>query len=258
MVRIVIWLIFLGGFAAGYFLIHRESKPVTLIPVPVDVEAERKATVNKHEQISLPNQESMIQEAVALASFVQHDVPFTPQAPFGDWSDQRFQDGCEEASMIMAKHWLSGDNLNAHIATQEILDVSKWEAVRYGTYRDTSAADTSNTLLEYYGIPSELFFTLDVVAAKQILANGAVLLIPSDGSILDNPYYSSPPVHHMLVVVGYDDGSGEFITNDPGTKRGKAFRYPYNTILNAAKDYPTGDHIKTTNRDLAAIAIYPQ
>ncbi|MBI4122698.1 MAG: hypothetical protein HY462_01740, partial [Parcubacteria group bacterium] len=30
----------------------------------------------------------------------------------------------------------------------------------------------------------------------------------------------------------------QFITNDPGTKRGEEFVYPYNTLINAIHDWP--------------------
>src|SRR3989344_6679608 len=49
-------------------------------------------------------------------------VPFAAQAPFGEWSDPRQQDGCEEASTIMAMHWVRGDmSLTLEEAKKEIL-----------------------------------------------------------------------------------------------------------------------------------------
>ena len=41
----------------------------------------------------------------------------------------------------------------------------------------------------------------------------------------------------MLVIIGFDDKTGEFITNDPGTKRGAEFRYKYKILLNAIHNW---------------------
>ena len=44
----------------------------------------------------------------------------------------------------------------------------------------------------------------------------------------------------MVVVVGYDSQTKEFITNDPGTKRGESIRFGEDILSNALQDYPTG------------------
>jgi hypothetical protein len=36
-------------------------------------------------------------------------VPFTSQAPLGQWKDERQQDGCEEASAAMAMAWVGNE-----------------------------------------------------------------------------------------------------------------------------------------------------
>ena len=39
----------------------------------------------------------------------------------------------------------------------------------------------------------------------------------------------------MLVIVGYTET--EFITHDPGTRRGKNYRYTFDTIMDAIHDW---------------------
>ena len=64
-----------------------------------------------------------------------------------------------------------------------------------------------------------------------------------NGQKLGNPFFTAPgPERHMLVVIGYDPEKLEFITNDPGTRQGEAYRYPVNVLWLAIRDYPTGDH----------------
>jgi len=37
----------------------------------------------------------------------------------------------------------------------------------------------------------------------------------------------------MIVIIGWDDEKGIFITNDPGTRKGKSYVYKYQTVLDA-------------------------
>ena len=63
-----------------------------------------------------------------------------------------------------------------------------------------------------------------------------MIIIPAAGRLLGNPYFQTPgPIYHMLVIRGYN--ATEFITNDPGTKRGDGFKYKYQTLINAIHDW---------------------
>lgn len=179
-------------------------------------------------------------------SFINHDsVPFTTQAPEGDWSDQRQQDGCEEASALMAVYWARGQNLTKETALQEILNMSEYEKATYGEYRDISLADVKEWIFEDYFSYNNIehlknIQDIDIITA---LEEGSIVLLPLNGQKLHNPNFTTPgPERHMLVVRGYDPVTDEFITNDPGTRRGKAYRYPRTTIFNAILVYPTGYH----------------
>ena len=61
--------------------------------------------------------------------------------------------------------------------------------------------------------------------------------------MVGNAYYTPPgPERHMIVIIGYDDSTGEVITNDAGTKRGEGFRYKYGQFFKGIRDFPTGEH----------------
>jgi hypothetical protein len=65
-----------------------------------------------------------------------------------------------------------------------------------------------------------------------------------NGRELKNPNFKAPgPVTHMVLVKGYDYKTKEFITNDPGTRRGENYRYPEKISLKAIRVYPTGYHL---------------
>ncbi len=173
------------------------------------------------------------------------EIPFTTQAPFAEWDDPRQQDGCEEASVLMVYHWLTGENLPPEKAKKTILEIASFEEKTYGNYVDTSAQDTAQIILkEYFGYTKytvkKLFKTEDLIFE---LALGNAIIIPANGQLLQNPYFTPPgPERHMLVIKGYDKETQEFITNDPGTKMGESYRYDEDILFKAIADYPTGDH----------------
>ena len=88
------------------------------------------------------------------------------------------------------------------------------------------------------------------------LARGNLVLVPANGIKLNNPNFTPPgPDRHMLVIKGYDLDSGEFITNDPGTRKGEGYRYKEEIIMGAITDYPTGDHLQMTGEEEKAMIV---
>src|SRR3989344_8347453 len=83
----------------------------------------------------------------ARKSFVLLDVPFTSQAPNGEWSDPRHQDGCEEAAALMAAEWSKCNSncnrIEKNYAKKEIENAWEWEVENYGSGVDTSVEDTA-------------------------------------------------------------------------------------------------------------------
>lgn len=174
------------------------------------------------------------------------DMVFTTQAPFAEWSDSRQQDGCEEASALMAVRWAQGiGELTKTEAKKEILAIAAFEEKNYQNYVDTSAADTLKIIInEYFDYQNASLKTDSKVdEIKQELAKGNALILPMDGKKLKNPNFKNGgPERHNLVIRGYDPNTKEFITNDPGTRKGEGYRYPEKIIEAAWRDYPTGRH----------------
>ncbi|NCP17266.1 hypothetical protein CO134_03545 [Candidatus Kuenenbacteria bacterium CG_4_9_14_3_um_filter_39_14] len=181
-----------------------------------------------------------------LTAITVLDVPFTPQAPHGEWDNPIYQDACEETSALMAIYWLRGKSLTKTEANRKIVDLANWQTENYGEYRDTSAADTVERIFKGY------FGYEDVQAKKNISLQdiidesqkGKLVIVPANGRALANPYYTAPgPERHNLVIRGYDQATDEFITNDPGTSRGELYRYRSAVLFNAIRDYSTGYHL---------------
>lgn len=174
-------------------------------------------------------------------------VPFTSQAPLGEWKDVRQQDGCEEASVAMAMAWVGNEkNITAANWRLRILILSNFEYKKYGEYRDVSLRDIKKWLFEDY-------FHYKKVAIKPVknaqdivkeLEAGNLVLTPMNGQALHNPNFTQPgPERHMIVIKGYDYETQEFITNDPGTRNGNGYRYPETIIYQAIRDYKTGNKV---------------
>lgn len=184
-------------------------------------------------------------------------VPFTVQAPFGEWSDPLFQNGCEEASLVMAEHWLSGKLLSKEIAKQEIAALASYEKKGLGHSVDTSAEDTLKLFRDYYDIAAgEVRTDIELADIGEALAAGSIVIVPADGRKLQNPHFTQPgPPRHMLVVIGYDAKTREFIVNDPGTKHGVGYRYDEDILYGAILDYPTGDHLSIRMSRKAMVVV---
>ncbi len=167
-------------------------------------------------------------------------VPFTSQAPFANW-DMPYQEACEEASMIMIEDFSKGiksQRIEPSEADSRILDLVKWEENK--TYPiDLTAQEVVRVLFERFGIKARVAPYSANLIRQQINA-GRPIILPAAGRLLGNPNFHQPgPLYHMLVVKGYE--GDEFITNDPGTRRGENYRYHFSAFDKAAHDWNGGD-----------------
>lgn len=165
-------------------------------------------------------------------------VPFTVQAPVGDWG-QPYQDACEEASVLMVKeYYANGPSvIDTNIAIKEILAMVALEDELFGYNIDTTVAETVLFAEKMYGLKAEILENPTVAQLKARLDKGQPIIFPAAGRVLKNPYFTPPgPLYHMAVIRGYTKNN-QFIVNDPGTKRGNAFLYSFDTIMNAIHDW---------------------
>ena len=186
-------------------------------------------------------------------------VPFTSQSPFAQWSDPRQQDACEEASALMAMKWVKEESIaSKESALREILAISAYQTSNFGNFHDTSAADTVERIFKgyynYSNVKSINNITVqDIITALQ---DGEMVITPMNGRALNNPHFTPPgPERHMIVIIGYDLDTNEFITNDPGIAQGKDYRYPVDVFYKAIRDYPTGDHLPIVGEKKNMIVI---
>ena len=168
----------------------------------------------------------------------QKTIPFTSQAPYGNW-DAPWSDYAEEAVLTMAMGWVHGENtLSREDAYETMLAIGTWEGEQWGHSKATDLAQTLRILKEYFAHPNvELSTQITVESFIAALKDGAVLILPVNGQLLQNPHYGDPaPKNHMILVTAYDPENNRFLAHDPGTLHGENTAYEPEKLLNAVQD----------------------
>lgn len=173
-----------------------------------------------------------------LPKTVNLAVPFTSQAPFSVW-DAYHEEACEEASLMMVDRFFHGGagRLDPQTVENELHRMTNLEDQVLGFNTDTTAAQTGDIAKRLYGYQRiEIVSDPTVQGIKTLLAAGHPVIVPAAGRELGNPFFTAPgPVYHMIVLRGYTESG--FITNDPGTRRGEGYVYPFDVLLKANHDW---------------------
>jgi hypothetical protein len=228
------WLIGLGlvatiGIAAGvYFAFFGAGPQVSYVTpelVPITASGDTPAE----------------QPPAALPAAVILPVPFTSQAPLGNWSVR--QHTCEEASLVMVDRYLKGDHsgglIDPKTADGAINQVTAWKPAEDLTSQQVGEVAKKNWGYNYKMLPA------DRLNMKQQLALGRPLVMGVRTHGLGNPNYPgyrnhfedpSWSVAHFIVVIGYNQ-SDQYILNDPGLTRGASYPIYYDQLMHAIDDH---------------------
>ncbi|QQG50356.1 MAG: C39 family peptidase [Candidatus Berkelbacteria bacterium] len=163
-------------------------------------------------------------------------VPFLVQAPFGVW-DELHGEACEEASLMMVKYFMNDEKFSSlQEADQEIKDLVSWQT-KNGYKVDVTVSELARIARDYYSMNgARVMESPTVEEIKTEVASGRPVIVPAAGRLLGNPNFTAPgPPYHMLVIRGYNET--EFVTNDPGTRRGEGYKYKFSTIMEAMHDW---------------------
>lgn len=232
-----------------FILLKSNKPPETYISEVRDIISEVKEEVIKKGE----NGNGIVNPEEKLPEKILIKVPFTSQAPYGVW-DEKHEEACEEAAIIILKYYLDKKDLTKEIAEKEIQRVIDFEIQNYGNYKDSNAEQIVKLAKDFYGIEKfKIIYDFEREDVKKELAKSNPIIIPAAGRELGNPYYTQPgPLYHMLVLIGYS--GDQIITNDPGTRRGEGYRYNINILYDAIHDFP-GDKNKIGEGRKAMIII---
>ncbi|MDX9913540.1 MAG: C39 family peptidase [Candidatus Moranbacteria bacterium] len=229
---LILVLIGLSATGAIFFQLKEKFSPSS-VPLAINYNEapslQAKNLVNITADITLPEE-------------VNLNIPFTSQAPAQNWS-LPYQQFCEEASVLMVNSYINNQPiLNSNDADKKLLAIMDFEIKKFGFYEDTNVSETATIFKEHFGITKvEVVLNPTIENIKSALAEGRAIVVPLAGRELGNPYYQQPgPLYHMLVIKGYKK-NGDFITNDPGTKKGADFIYKADVIMKAIHDWNGGN-----------------
>lgn len=175
---------------------------------------------------------------VHARSFV---VPFTSQAPHQNWS-QPWQDACEEATIAMTAKYYEGTQFTSRDEAATLINrIVRMEDNAFGFSLDEGAEAIAAIINGYFPFEAWVVENPSLTSLKAQLDMGRPVIVPTYGKALRNPHFiGGGPDYHTIVLSGYDDGTKEFITQEPGTRHGLDFRYSYDTLLDAMHDLVPG------------------
>ncbi len=169
------------------------------------------------------------------------DVPYINEAPDGNFSGN-WKDACEEASMIMVEKYYSGIKAvsisEAKNAMQKLFD---YQDKIYGSNHNSDAVRTTEIIKNVLSYNAEIKTNPTIRNIKNQIINKQPVISLHYGFDLKNPnipFAVNGSYYHMMVVVGYDDKTSEFIVHDDGDqKNGANYRYGYDLFMNSLHDY---------------------
>lgn len=177
-------------------------------------------------------------------------VPYTTQAPTGDWLGN---EDCEEASITMANAYLTGDTtevLPTDAASTAIDNLVEWEQQNFGYNANTGAEQTATIAESVDKLNVQIVDNYTEDQMKQALLNHKVILLMVNAQELHNPNYGEDaPTYHVVVVYGYDGGA--FLIHDPGTETGESNKYTYAELYAAGADWNNTTNTLNPSRKVA-------
>jgi len=169
-----------------------------------------------------------------LPAFKNIDVPFTSQAPTGNWSEP-WKNACEETSIYMVSSFYAGDTIKQASAIKHIKEIITTKNKEFNVSADESLEKISE-IIKLLELPwqTEIVTDPSIDDIKKQLANNQPIIAPVFGPALFKAV--DGPDYHVMVITGYDDKTSEFIVNDPAMKNGKGMRFKYDIFMNAIHD----------------------
>jgi hypothetical protein len=170
-------------------------------------------------------------------------VPFTTQAPLGNWAQR--QHTCEEANLTMlAAYWQRDASvvIDPRAADTAISALVSWQVQQWGSKDDLTDTRLGELAKLYYGYSYSLVPN-DPQAIREQIAAGHPLIAGVRTHGLGNPNYPGYSNHfeeqgwsvsHFVLVIGYD-ADGVWL-NDPGITKGRGYHITWAQLTHAIDD----------------------
>lgn len=176
-------------------------------------------------------------QKVSLPPAVQIYAPYYSQAPDGRRELPRSM-FCSEANLVLAAYAISGKPLSKEQFKQEMLAMIPIQEKSFGTYFSIPMRDLKSVYDTMYPEIGNARIldnpTLEDMKAQ--LARGSVIIAPTAGRLLDNPFfYWQWPRFHTILIIWYDET--HFYVNEVGMTGWENYRYTHETVMHAMHDF---------------------
>jgi hypothetical protein len=170
-------------------------------------------------------------------------VPFTTQAPLGNWAQH--QESCEEATLSMlAAYWQRDPSvvIDPNAADATIASLVSWQVQHWGSEDDLTDARLGELAKQYYGYGYRIVPNTPEVVREQLAAGRPLIAgVRTHGLGNSNyPGYSNHfeqqgwSVSHFVLVIGYD-ADGVWL-NDAGITKGRGYHISWAQLTHAIDD----------------------
>lgn len=164
--------------------------------------------------------------APQLPESVDLAVPFLEQCQGGVW-DEAHVNASEEASLFMVHEFLVPlapiDFVDAVLASEKEHGLpSQFSSIEFASFIESYDESLHATVIE----------DPTVEEIKTYLYQGTPVLVPTNGDVLQNPFFIAEGLpQHWIVLRGYEGEN--FFVNDPGTRRGEKYVYSQETVMSS-------------------------
>lgn len=203
---------------------------------------------------------SPIQKNAVKLNKVTLDLPYINESPDGSWTGP-WKNACEEASIAMVEHFYLGKRqavIKESMAFMTTLFTKQNQI--WGSNADSDANRTAKLINDFTSYNASIKDEPTIEEIKKELQQKRPVIAPVYGKTLANPntpFLASGSYYHMIVIVGYDDTTKEFICHDNGdAKTGTNYRYAYDVLMDSLHDFDFT--LRKANGPARVLFTYPK
>ncbi len=169
------------------------------------------------------------------------NVPYVSEAPDGNWTGS-WINACEESSITMVHRFYQGESTTTIAESKEFMTLLFNEQKKlYKSDMNSNSERTLGLIKKFADFDGEIATDPTIDSIKNEIKNGRPVISLHYGVDLQNPNVPFKPTgsaFHVIVVVGFNDETQQFITHDNGdTKDGINHAYSYDIFMNSLHDY---------------------
>lgn len=261
-IAVVVAIALALGSVVGLTARHYLNQPAILAPLPEVTVAHPQPLISAGLGEDPPTPSPIT--PTTLPDHVLLQVPYTTQAPLGNWAQH--QESCEEATLTMLSAYWEQDSavvIDPHVADASIAALVRWQIQNWRSEVDLNNHRMGELAKGYFGYGYKIVPN-DPQVIREQLAAGRPLIAAVRTHGLGNPNYpgysstyeqTGWSVPHFVLLIGYD-GGGVWL-NDPGISQGRGYHITFAQLAHAIDDLDQ-HHPATYNEGQVLLVVAPE